>query len=128
MDPGDVQVHETVRFEGDTNPADQDIVLAIGCSSGCKGVYSVPTEGMIPTATPTLTGAGVPKIMSGWLGHATTAFTQDVYMKSTDPLGRWRESKMLTPPGRDSQGSRRVRRWQRSMCWWLVVGRQASLR
>lgn len=33
--------------------------------------------------------AGVPtKIMSARLGHATTAFTQDVYMKSTDPLER----------------------------------------
>lgn len=40
MDPGVMHVHETVRFEGDSNPDDQDIVVAIVCSSGCKGVYS----------------------------------------------------------------------------------------
>jgi hypothetical protein len=40
MEPGDMQVHETVRFEGDSNPDDQDIVFALSCSSGCKGVYS----------------------------------------------------------------------------------------
>ena len=40
MDPGGMQVHETVRFEGDSNPDDQDIVFALSCSSGCKGVYS----------------------------------------------------------------------------------------
>lgn len=40
MDPAATRVHETVRFEGDSNPDDQDIVLAISCSSGCKGVYS----------------------------------------------------------------------------------------
>jgi copper chaperone CopZ len=40
MAPAGTQVHETVRFEGDSNPDDQDIVVAIVCSSGCKGVYS----------------------------------------------------------------------------------------
>jgi copper chaperone CopZ len=40
MDPRKVQVHQTVRFEGDTNPDDQDIVFAMSCSSGCKGIYS----------------------------------------------------------------------------------------
>jgi copper chaperone CopZ len=39
-DPAYVQVDHTVRFEGDTNPDDQDIVLAIECGCGCKGVYS----------------------------------------------------------------------------------------
>ena len=40
MDAADVQVDHTIRFEGDTNPDDQDIVLAIECGCGCKGIYS----------------------------------------------------------------------------------------
>jgi len=40
MNPADVRVDQTVRFEGDTNPDDQDIVFAIECGCGCKGVYS----------------------------------------------------------------------------------------
>jgi len=41
MDPADVRIDQTIRFEGDSNPDDQDIVFAIewgGC--GCRGVYS----------------------------------------------------------------------------------------
>ena len=38
--PTDVQVDHTIRFEGDTNPDDQDIVFAIQCACGCKGTYS----------------------------------------------------------------------------------------
>ena len=42
MSPADVQVDLTIRFEGDTNPDDQDIVFAIecACACGCKGTYS----------------------------------------------------------------------------------------
>lgn len=40
MNPTDVQVDHTVRFEGDTNPDDQDILFAIQCACGCKGTYS----------------------------------------------------------------------------------------
>jgi copper chaperone CopZ len=40
VDPADVHVDQTIRFEGDTNPDDQDIVFAIECRCGCKGVYS----------------------------------------------------------------------------------------
>ena len=40
MNPVDVHVEQTIRFEGDTNPDDQDIVFAIECANGCKGVYS----------------------------------------------------------------------------------------
>ena len=40
MNPADVHVDQTIRFEGDSNPDDQDIVFAIECSCGCKGVYS----------------------------------------------------------------------------------------
>ena len=40
MHPTDVQVDQTLRFEGDTNPDDQDILFAIQCACGCKGTYS----------------------------------------------------------------------------------------
>ena len=40
MHPTDVRVDHTIRFEGDTNPDDQDIVFAIQCVCGCKGTYS----------------------------------------------------------------------------------------
>lgn len=40
MDPADVKIDHTSRFEGDSNPDDEDIVLAIECGCGCKGVYS----------------------------------------------------------------------------------------
>ncbi|MEQ1703465.1 MAG: hypothetical protein ABMA25_25440 [Ilumatobacteraceae bacterium] len=40
MHPTDVQVDHTIRFEGDTNPDDQDILFAIQCACGCKGTYS----------------------------------------------------------------------------------------
>ena len=40
MHPTDVHVDDTMRFEGETNPADQDIVFAIQCICGCKGTYS----------------------------------------------------------------------------------------
>lgn len=40
MNPADVQVHHTVRFEGDTNPDDQDIVFGLQCACGRKGTYN----------------------------------------------------------------------------------------
>jgi hypothetical protein len=40
MNPAEVQVDHTIRFEGDTNPDYQDIVFAIECACGCKGTYS----------------------------------------------------------------------------------------
>lgn len=40
MGSSDVQVDHTVRFEGDSNPDDQDIMFAIQGVCGCKGVYS----------------------------------------------------------------------------------------
>lgn len=39
MNPADVRIDQTIRFEGDSNPDDQDIAFAIDCDSGCKGVY-----------------------------------------------------------------------------------------
>ena len=42
MNPAEVHVDETIRFEGDTNPDDQDIVVALhgDCSCGCRGTYT----------------------------------------------------------------------------------------
>ena len=40
QEPHDMTVHETVRFEGDSNPDDEAILLALACSSGCLGQYS----------------------------------------------------------------------------------------
>lgn len=40
MNPTDLQVDHTIRFEGDTNPDDQDILFAIQGACGCKGTYS----------------------------------------------------------------------------------------
>lgn len=40
MNPADVQVDHTIRFEGDTNPDDQDILFALRCACGCMGTYS----------------------------------------------------------------------------------------
>jgi hypothetical protein len=40
MRPADVQVDHTIRFEGDTNPDDQDIICAIRFACGCTGTYS----------------------------------------------------------------------------------------
>ncbi|MCU1391335.1 MAG: hypothetical protein JWL72_4673 [Ilumatobacteraceae bacterium] len=40
MNATEVQVDHTIRFEGATNPDDQDIVFAICCACGCKGTYS----------------------------------------------------------------------------------------
>jgi copper chaperone CopZ len=49
MDPTEATVHETIRFEGDTNPDDQDIVFALHCVGGCAGTY---TAAYGPSAPP----------------------------------------------------------------------------
>jgi hypothetical protein len=33
-------IRETVRFEGDSNPDDEAILLALACVDGCLGQYS----------------------------------------------------------------------------------------
>jgi hypothetical protein len=50
MNPTEVQVDHTVRFEGDTNPDDQDIVFALTCACGCKGTYSAAYGPATPPA------------------------------------------------------------------------------
>ncbi|MEO8693708.1 MAG: hypothetical protein ABI658_09340 [Acidimicrobiales bacterium] len=41
-DAGDVTVEETVRFEGDSNPDDQAILIAVSVSCGHRGLYVAP--------------------------------------------------------------------------------------
>lgn len=38
--PEDMEIQETVRFEGDSNPDDEAILFALRCSDGCLGQYS----------------------------------------------------------------------------------------
>ena len=39
-DPLSMEIDHTVRFEGDSNPDDEAILLAIRCPTGCMGLYS----------------------------------------------------------------------------------------
>lgn len=39
-DPANMQIDDTVRFEGTSNPDDEAILVAISCASGCRGLYS----------------------------------------------------------------------------------------
>ena len=40
QDPETMTVHQTVRFEGDSNPDDEAILFALACACGCSGQYS----------------------------------------------------------------------------------------
>lgn len=40
QDPEAMTVHATVRFEGDSNPDDEAILLALAGGCGCLGQYS----------------------------------------------------------------------------------------
>lgn len=35
-----IEIRETVRFEGDSNPDDEAILLALSCADGCLGQFS----------------------------------------------------------------------------------------
>ena len=39
-DPASMRIEHRVRFEGNSNPDDEAILLALLCSSGCRGLYS----------------------------------------------------------------------------------------
>ena len=39
-DAATIEIRETVRFEGDSNPDDEAILLALRCSDGGLGLYS----------------------------------------------------------------------------------------
>ncbi len=38
--PESMEICETIRFEGDSNPDDEAILLALACADGCLGQYS----------------------------------------------------------------------------------------
>lgn len=50
FDPGQFEIVETHRFEGQTDPADEAVVYAISSTSGMQGVlvtgYGISAEGM----------------------------------------------------------------------------------
>jgi copper chaperone CopZ len=51
-DPENVAIAETVRFEGDSNPDDEAILLALSCPGGCLGQFSAafgPTAAALDT-------------------------------------------------------------------------------
>lgn len=50
MNPTEVRVDHTIRFEGDTNPYDEDIVVAIECAGGHRGTYSAAYGPTTPPA------------------------------------------------------------------------------
>lgn len=49
-DPENIEIRETVRFEGDSNPDDEAILLALSCSDGCLGQYSAAFGPATPRA------------------------------------------------------------------------------
>lgn len=49
MSPAEAHVDDTIRFEGDSNPDDEDIVFALHCDNGCQGIY---TAAYGPSAPP----------------------------------------------------------------------------
>lgn len=49
MKPIEAKVDDTIRFEGDSNPDDEDIVFALQCVGGCTGTY---TAAYGPSAPP----------------------------------------------------------------------------
>lgn len=48
--PEGIEIRETVRFEGDSNPDDEAILLALSCAEGCLGQYSAAFGPGIPEA------------------------------------------------------------------------------
>jgi len=48
--PESIEIRETVRFEGDSNPDDEAILLAVSCADGCLGTYSVAFGAGAPPA------------------------------------------------------------------------------
>lgn len=50
QDPENIDIVETVRFEGDSNPDDEAILLALRCADGCLGLYSAAFGSNVPSA------------------------------------------------------------------------------
>ncbi len=58
-DPAEMTIHEQVRFEGESDPADEALLLALTCACGAKGLYSTmfgpeisPEDGAVVRALP----------------------------------------------------------------------------
>lgn len=39
-DPAEMTIDEQLRFEGESDPADESLLLALSCACGAKGLYS----------------------------------------------------------------------------------------
>jgi hypothetical protein len=39
-DPADMTIDEQLRFEGESDPADMSLLVALTCACGAKGLYS----------------------------------------------------------------------------------------
>ena len=39
LDPAAMEIDYTIRFEGDSNPDDESILLGITCPCSCRGIY-----------------------------------------------------------------------------------------
>ena len=58
--PQDLEITESERFEGISDPADETLVLALRCTAhGCRGTYVVPYGKDMPSTDATLI-AGIP--------------------------------------------------------------------
>lgn len=49
LKPAEAHIDEPIRFEGDSNPDDEDIVFALRSAGGCKGTYTAASG---PSAPP----------------------------------------------------------------------------
>lgn len=49
-DPATMQVDHSVRFEGDSDPGDEAVLLAVSCQCGARGLYSAAYSPTTPPA------------------------------------------------------------------------------
>ena len=49
LEPEDLEVHDTHRYEGNTNPGDEELILAVSCPEGHRGTLTLAYG---PYATP----------------------------------------------------------------------------
>lgn len=58
-EPGTMTIDEQLRFEGESDPADESLLVALTCDCGAKGLYSTmfgpeisPEDGAVVRALP----------------------------------------------------------------------------